>query len=69
MKHLLARPKYDYELISNLSNHFFVMWKLGYIKHPTSIQETGANSQQTLYAHVRCMICFPFRTQMIPCHV
>jgi len=38
MKHLLARPKYDYELTSNLSNHYFVMWKLGYIKHPTSIQ-------------------------------
>jgi len=39
MKHLLARPKYDYELISNLSNHdYFVMWKLGYTKRPTSIQ-------------------------------
>jgi len=39
MKHLLASPKYDYELTSNLSNHdYFVMWKLCYIKHPTSIQ-------------------------------
>jgi len=39
MKHLLARLKYDYELISDLSDHdYFVMWKLGYIKHPTSIQ-------------------------------